>query len=225
MKTLMKPKHCGQNWLDMKPTEGGRICGQCEKKIVDFTKKSWKDISKIQEENNNSLCGMYAPKQLEYWGQEIPSNKTVLIKAAAITGFCVSIAGSAFSQNPTEVGGDFFVKGTVMDKNTKERMPIGNVLLKQNKKQATIDLEGNFEFEIKNASNLTFPDTMQIEYLGFKPYEIIFKDVNELRNMDKNIFMTLEDSFPSVTIFSVAKPPLGDRIKWKLRKMFKRKRN
>src|SRR5690348_12627098 len=72
--TMVKPKHCGQDWSDMKPTKGGRICGQCNKLIVDFSKMSWTEIEKIQLQNNNSVCGMYKPKQLDYWGQEIPRN-------------------------------------------------------------------------------------------------------------------------------------------------------
>ncbi len=29
MTTLPKPKYCGQDWLKMTPTDGGRICGHC----------------------------------------------------------------------------------------------------------------------------------------------------------------------------------------------------
>ncbi len=47
MMTTAKPKHCGQNWLEMTPTENGRICRQCSKIIVDFSRKTWTEIETI----------------------------------------------------------------------------------------------------------------------------------------------------------------------------------
>jgi len=61
MTTITKPKYCGQNWLEMQPTDGGRICGQCDKVIVDFSKMSWTEIEQLQRQNNNAVCGMYNP--------------------------------------------------------------------------------------------------------------------------------------------------------------------
>ncbi|MDX2360401.1 MAG: hypothetical protein QNK23_06320 [Crocinitomicaceae bacterium] len=69
--SIPKPKYCGQDWLEMKPAEGGRICSKCEKTIVDFSKKKWKEIELIQQESNNTVCGMYSNKQLENWGKEV----------------------------------------------------------------------------------------------------------------------------------------------------------
>ena len=54
----------------MNASPNGRICEKCEKEIFDFTKKSWNEIKGIQEENNNAVCGMYSPAQLDNWGHE-----------------------------------------------------------------------------------------------------------------------------------------------------------
>ncbi len=86
---IPKPKHCEQNWLDMKPTDGGRMCGQCQKKITDFSKMKWVEIEKLQAEFNNELCGMYNPKQLDNWGREVPKNS--FNKVAASTALILSL--------------------------------------------------------------------------------------------------------------------------------------
>lgn len=74
----------------MKPTEGGRICGACDKKIVDFSKMSWKAIEQLQRQQNNAICGMYNLQQLVYWGQEIPGKFLSFRKVAVTKGLAVS---------------------------------------------------------------------------------------------------------------------------------------
>ena len=73
---MQKPQNCNQDWSKMTPAEGGRICGSCEKLIVDFRKKSWKEIETKQSANNNSLCGLYDQKQLDHWGKEVPKSNS-----------------------------------------------------------------------------------------------------------------------------------------------------
>jgi len=90
-----KPRHCGQNWLEMQPVEGGRMCGQCEKKITDFSKMRWSAIEAIQQQNNNTVCGMYHPKQLEHWGKEIPKADPMLRKASVIKNYVLTKKGAS----------------------------------------------------------------------------------------------------------------------------------
>src|SRR5688572_10916265 len=72
MTTIQKPKYCDQDWLDMKPVPGGRLCKKCGHTLQDFTKSTWIEIEVIQQQNNNSICGMYNERQLKYWGREVP---------------------------------------------------------------------------------------------------------------------------------------------------------
>ncbi len=82
---MQKPQPCKQNWAEMKPTEGGRVCSQCEKTIVDFSNMKWQQIHNFQADRNFEICGFYNPKQLEYWGQEIPKKSCLnFAKSAAI---------------------------------------------------------------------------------------------------------------------------------------------
>ena len=82
MTKILKPNHCDQNWLEMTPTNGGRICEKCNKRIVDFSKMNWAQIERIQNQNNNAVCGMYNHKQLENWGHELPTFSNSIKKAA-----------------------------------------------------------------------------------------------------------------------------------------------
>ncbi|MGI4874930.1 MAG: hypothetical protein ACRYFX_27565 [Janthinobacterium lividum] len=58
MNTLPKPPPCHQNWLAMLPTRNGRLCGQCNKEIHDFSAMSWPAITQTQAAHGNALCGM-----------------------------------------------------------------------------------------------------------------------------------------------------------------------
>lgn len=135
MTTLHKPKYCEQNWLEMKPTDGGRICKQCSKTIIDFSKMAWADIERIQQANKNSVCGMYSPKQLEHWGRQVPSNNCS--KLAATTALLVSMAVSTQSFSQTNATVDTISKtiihGTVtgMTKEGKvDTLGFTNIFLK-----------------------------------------------------------------------------------------------
>lgn len=73
---MNKPLPCNQKWNDMLPTDGGRICTGCGKLVVDFRKTSWADIQFTHLNNPTPTCGIYDEKQLNYWGQQIPSEKS-----------------------------------------------------------------------------------------------------------------------------------------------------
>jgi hypothetical protein len=96
MQTLPRPKHYGQNWLEMTPTIGGRVCGQCEKTIVDFSKRKWEEIEALQIQNNYSICGMYSQNQLANWGKE---SKTLSCTKIVSTTSLILALGSTFPTN------------------------------------------------------------------------------------------------------------------------------
>ncbi|WP_460501564.1 hypothetical protein, partial [Hymenobacter agri] len=87
---LPKPQPCGQSWLGMTPTANGRLCGQCDKEIYDFSGMSWPAIAQTQAAHGNALCGMYSPEQLKYWGQTPPPSTCT--KLAAATTLALTLA-------------------------------------------------------------------------------------------------------------------------------------
>lgn len=67
------PKPCHENWNTMTPKEKGRFCSSCAKTVIDFTKKSTKEIKEYLVENKNQgVCGHFYKKQLDSIVIEIP---------------------------------------------------------------------------------------------------------------------------------------------------------
>nr|WP_288837661.1 carboxypeptidase-like regulatory domain-containing protein [uncultured Flavobacterium sp.] len=62
---LSRLKKCDQYWDEMKPISGGRICGKCDKKIVDFSNMTFTDIAFFMAESKDPVCGFYLPEQLK----------------------------------------------------------------------------------------------------------------------------------------------------------------
>lgn len=223
MATIPKPKHCGQNWLDMAPAQGGRICAQCDKKIIDFSKSSWTEIAQLQHQHNNGLCGMYNPKQLENWGREIPKPGNSLLKAAAITGLTVSFAAASYGQNTTD---SLVVEGKINDGETGEGLPFAIVLLKSNSVKAVTDLDGNFKLVLKNIPSTSIPDTLEIDYVGYSKKQLVFKDLkylddpqNDLPLKNGKLDITLS-SESEIIAFYVHMPTRKERMKRKIRSWF-----
>jgi CarboxypepD_reg-like domain len=227
MTTLHKPKYCGQDWLDMTPTGGGRICGQCNKTIIDFSKMTWADIQKIQLQNSNSVCGMYKPRQLEYWGQEIPNHSNSIVKVAAITGLTLSLSSSVYSQT-AQVKDSLIIRGKVIDKKTNEELSFANVFLKSSKQVTTADIEGNFKIVVKDIPASVYPDTLVVQYVGYLTTQLVFKDLHKIKTdsigmQSGELNLKLELQSGPVIAFYVTKPTLRQKIKWRFKKWFGRK--
>jgi len=48
---LSIPEPCHEDWQEMTPNQQGKFCGACAKTVVDFTKKSVKEIQSFFIEN------------------------------------------------------------------------------------------------------------------------------------------------------------------------------
>lgn len=67
------PKPCHKSWNKMTPIEKGKFCDFCSKTVVDFTKKSAKEIQEYLVENKKEkICGHFYKKQLDTITIEIP---------------------------------------------------------------------------------------------------------------------------------------------------------
>ena len=225
MTTTPKPKYCGQDWLDMTPTDGGRICGQCSKTIVDFSKMTWADIERIQHQNNNSVCGMYAPKQLDNWGREVPTSSCS--KFAATTALLVSMTVSSQSFSQKTATADTIQKtivhGTITGKTKEGRVDtlgFTSIVLKGTPYGVMADEQGNYQLDLTNFIDTIQNPTLVFSMVGFDRLELKLKNENK---GDLRYDPQLNQDNVNIIAFYVTKPTLGQRVKWKFRKWFGRK--
>ena len=55
---------CLEQWADMKLSEGGRFCGNCQKAVVDFTAMTDEEMIQAMSQQKGSACGRFRAEQL-----------------------------------------------------------------------------------------------------------------------------------------------------------------
>lgn len=237
---IPKPKHCNQDWLDMKPTDGGRICGACEKTIVDFSRMKWKEIELIQTENGNSVCGMYTDRQLTHWGKEpkraffkLPSataSSLILMLAQLTAGDSVAqttpeiqiIEDSTVTETPVIVDNDSVnveLTGHVYREADRQPAMFAKVIIKSDIDVviggAYVDEEGRYLVQLRYPLNLIRRYTLVISYEGQNL-------INNLSHAHEGIVFKDYEIPPNeyeIISFSIQVPPTK---KWK-RKRYDRR--
>jgi hypothetical protein len=223
MTTLPKPKHCGQSWLEMTATDKGRICGQCSKVIIDFSKMSWFDIEMIQQQNNNSVCGMYSARQLGYWGKELPTSNCS--KIVATTAMLVSLTASTLTIGQVIIPKDnvskTIISGTVTGKSEQgfiDTLGFTVITLKSTKIGVMADERGHYQLDITDYIDTLSSPTVIYSMVGYHNLEL---KLNRKTQGEIKFDAQLEQG--EVIYFSVSKPTFGQQIKWKFQKWFGRK--
>jgi len=61
-------KPCQQRWDRMKPVPGGRLCGACDRRIIDFRKHTDVEIALAHVRSSEPVCGLYSDPQLARMG-------------------------------------------------------------------------------------------------------------------------------------------------------------
>lgn len=226
MSSLPKPQPCGQNWLAMSPTEKGRICGQCEKIIYDFSRSSWAEIAQQQQTHGNSLCGMYSDAQLQHWGQQ-PSTGACAKLAAATTLALSLSAAFAPAQTPVKnAAAKLVLRGSVFDCSPSAGQPTPipgvTVLLRGTQVGISTDTHGQYELSIPDSVDTKTHSIVVFSSIGYVSNE--FALPADRRNLEVPILYDaqLVPNNKNLDIFYVAKPTLATRIKWTLHRWFSR---
>ncbi len=223
MKTIPKPKYCGQDWLEMKPNGDKKLCGHCQKNIVDFSEMKWSEIEKIQRDNDNSVCGMYSDKQLTYWGQEIPLSTN---KALLTTAFLIGLSTNTLAQTDIEKKNKekIYIQGYITSKTKTGRVDtiVGTTVLLKNTTIATVANDNGFyKLDISGYTDTTKEPVIIFSTIGY--YDLEVKLDNNLLKGEVNQNIQLAEDESATIAFYVRKPTLGQKIKRKFRKWFGRK--
>jgi ssDNA-binding Zn-finger/Zn-ribbon topoisomerase 1 len=96
---LTKLKKCNQIWDEMNPIEGGRLCSQCDKKIVDFSNMAFTDIAFFMAESKYPVCGYYLPQQI----QEIKKTKSKFPIAIGLTTILSTSTIAQYEKNNIKI--------------------------------------------------------------------------------------------------------------------------
>ena len=237
-----KPLPCFQKYDDMLPADGGRVCMGCGKLVIDFTKSKWEDIEQKHLSKTDPTCGIYNPKQLVYWGKEIPKEKYFDFHKFTFPAIFVSlfqIASSPLfaqknlstekvvvnSTNPKpplrKVDGKKKIKGvTLMEIGDRKFLPVSNVRVvvtaKNFQAETKSDSLGRFSLDItKKFSSLPDNISVSIVHPDFILYHLIV-DKNKLKLLRIILHQAdiIADSvFSEPTVIAFYAVPLSDTLK------------
>lgn len=216
---LSKPRPCAQNWLAMSPTAKGRLCGQCEREIYDFSALSWPQIVHTQAAHGNRLCGLYSDAQLAHWGYVPPRACAPLAAAAALALALTAVPAPAQTQAPATPGSAaLHLRGTVtmVSAQTGEPEPVPGVtvLLLGSTLGASTDRQGHYTLTVPLTDRA---DTIQLGFsaIGFVtqhlPLPLPTSGVVEYHTQ-------LVVDARAEQAFYVRKPSLLARVKWRVQR-------
>jgi hypothetical protein len=218
---LPKPQSCNQNWLAMQPTARGRLCGQCEREIYDFSALSWPQIEQTQAAHGNRLCGLYSDAQLAHWGHVPPKACAPLATATALALALTAVPAPAQTRATTTLGPTaFHLRGTVTTVSARtgqpEPVPGVTVLLLGSILGASTDAQGHYALTVPSADRA---DTIR---LGFSAVGFVTQHVplplTPTGVVEQNAQLVLDAQAEQA--FYVRKPSLLTRLKWCFQRWF-----
>lgn len=204
--TLSIPEPCHESWNEMTPQEKGRYCNVCAKTVVDFTRKTDREIGKIMK-SEGTICGRFKKTQLER-PISLPRKRDALLEmipplyaASLLLPIAVMSTQAIKAQEahttlteqtpsttkPQEqlqgrISVDLntpntkIIKGVISDDNGP--LPGAVIMIKGKNTGTRSDFDGNFEIEVNNN------DTLVFSFIG---YTSKTKKVSEITSESINI--------------------------------------
>lgn len=211
---MQKPPPCYQDWNAMEIVDGGRICAQCDKTIVDFTKVTWENILEHQKKTQFTTCGKYSEKQITHWGYQPPRVDLAWFRKSSFTGLFIllgfKVAYAQEVEKPSiEIVGDTVqflsdttekyqlanFRGVVIDSSTGESIPFVMLKTLDGKKNVYTDVDGCFKIEVNSADLNNGMLSVKLIYAGSESREYLLKKnmVNELSLSIKKLEVVIID--------------------------------
>lgn len=117
--TISIPEPCTVTFNEMTPVEGGRFCGNCQQRVVDFTGMTDQQMVTYFQKHGN-CCGSFHPSQLNRPIQ-IQSSHKRWIPAALLTGMLALVIPEPGKAQQKQI------TGTIFDSTDCE--PVQNVII------------------------------------------------------------------------------------------------
>ncbi|WP_300567713.1 carboxypeptidase-like regulatory domain-containing protein [Flavobacterium sp.] len=201
------PEPCHENWQKMSPTEKGRFCDSCQKKVFDFTNASDRQIISAYNKNSN-LCGRFLNTQLDR-DLVAPKEKSTFWMATTSTiisffalGSQESIAQEAVKTEQTDqkiiskstAGENDAIEGktiTGIVTDSVNPWPGISIVIKGTQKGTTTNFDGLYSIKAKEGDVLVFHlmglEEKEITIGNDTIYNVIMKDDPKLAK-DKVIY-------------------------------------
>ena len=97
------PEPCHEDWAAMTKVERGNFCLSCKKVVVDFTKKTDKEIGLFFQQSNGQLCGRFRAKQVNRPIPLYAPPSSSYQKAIGLLFSGLLLTAGAIAQNPHNV--------------------------------------------------------------------------------------------------------------------------
>ncbi|MGB0929749.1 MAG: carboxypeptidase-like regulatory domain-containing protein [Chitinophagales bacterium] len=131
---LSKLSRCNQYWDEMTPIEGGRLCTDCSRCIVDFRDKTPHEIAVMHAYKQGALCGIYSEEQLNGAKKNIPTSSRFAYAKSLLMGIGVLTSTTNLSAQTKQVKPDIEVVEMEGNLTTKD-------ILKEKTQQGSIEVE------------------------------------------------------------------------------------
>lgn len=106
---LSKLSRCNQYWDEMTPIEGGRLCTDCNRCIVDFRDKTPHEIAVMHAYKEGALCGIYSEEQLNGGRINLPTSSRFASAKSLLMGIGVLTSAANLSAQTEQVKPDIEV--------------------------------------------------------------------------------------------------------------------
>jgi len=165
---------CHENWDNMTPAARGKFCGSCQKKVIDFSNMSDREVAQFfKRPSTCSVCGRFMQDQLDR-SIQIPKKRIPWVKyffQFALPAFLMSLKASAQKEirltgkvsaicsrqlmgdtilvsMEREVVDTTVIKGRVVDKKG-EAISFASIMIKDTKIGVATDDTGTFSIKLK----------------------------------------------------------------------------
>ncbi|KAA3633515.1 MAG: hypothetical protein DWQ02_12990 [Bacteroidetes bacterium] len=235
---LSQLKRCDQQWENMTPVEKGRICGKCEKIIIDFRNFSPLEIAQTHTYSPEPVCGLYTREQLakpkiftvrpkKKWqtlylgllglfyvnqlpGQEVTDTTNIIQTQPDYRAAPDTIPQPA-PESVTPTRDSIIVSGKLTGYES-EPIIYGSVLVKGTQTGVSTDFDGNYSIDLTEFFRDTTELTLVFSYIGYQKTELILSKNALINPINRELTTTSMVAAEIIEFGIVIKPPLHKRI-------------